>query len=100
MLGRQAKMRRESIEAFARGRREDLVRKERSELAVIEGYLPTQLDPSEIRAAAERAIADTGAAGPRDQGKVMQKVMAELRGRADGKAVAAIVGDLLGAKAS
>lgn len=100
LLGRQAKMRRESIEAFAKGGREDLVRKERSELAVIEGYLPSQLDPSEIRAAAERAIADTRAAGPRDQGKVMQKVMAELRGRADGKAVAAIVGDLLRVKAS
>ena len=95
VLGRQAKMRRESIEAFAKGRREDLVTKERAELAVIDGYLPSQLDPSEIRAAAERAIAESGAAGPRDLGKVMQKVMGELRGRADGKVVAAIVGDLL-----
>ena len=91
VLGKQAKMRRESIEAFAKGGRAELVAKETAELAVIEAYLPAQLGESEIRAAVERVIAETGASGPGDQGKVMQKAMAELRGKADGKLVAAIV---------
>lgn len=91
VLGKQAKMRRESIEAFRKGGRDELVAKEAAELAVIEAYLPAQLGESEIRAAVERAIAETGASGPAAQGKVMQTVMAELRGKADGKLVAAAV---------
>ena len=97
VLGRQAKMRRESIEAFTKGGREELAAKERAELAVIEGYLPAQLGDAEIEAAASRVIAELGAAGAGAgaQGKVMQKVMAELRGKADGKAVARVVQRLL-----
>lgn len=91
VLGKQAKMRRESIEAFGKGGRAELVAKESAELAVIEGYLPAQLGEAEIRAIVERAIAETGASGPGDQGKVIQKAMAELRGRADGKLVASVV---------
>lgn len=91
VLGKQAKMRRESIEAFRKGGRDELVAKETAELAVIESYLPAQLGETEIRAAVERAIAETTASGPGAQGKVMQKVMAELRGKADGKLVAAAV---------
>ncbi len=96
VLGRQAKMRRESIDAFRKGGRDELVAKETAELAVIEGYLPAQLGESEIQAAVERAIAETGASGPGAQGKVMQKAMGELRGKADGKLVAEIVKGLLG----
>jgi len=95
VLGKQAKMRRESIEAFAKGGREELVAKERAELAVIEGYLPRQMERDEIVALARTAIAETGAAAPADQGKVMQRLMPQVRGRADGKTVAEVVGGLL-----
>jgi uncharacterized protein YqeY len=95
VLGRQAKMRRESIEAFAKGGRADLVSKETAELKVIESYLPKQLDRDEIAALARQAIAETGAAAPADQGKVMQKLMPQVKGKADGKLVAEVVGALL-----
>ena len=95
VLGKQAKMRRESIEAFAKGGRDELVAKERAELAVIEGYLPQQLGRDEIAALAKAAIAETGAASPADQGKVMQKLMPQVRGKAEGKLVAEVVGSLL-----
>jgi len=98
VLGKQAKMRRESIEAFRTGGRAELVARETAELAVIEAYLPAQLGETEIRAAVERVIAETGASSPADQGKVMQKAMAELRGKADGKLVAAVVANLLAGK--
>jgi len=87
VLGKQAKMRRESIEAFAKGGRD--------ELRVLEGYLPEQLRRDEIAALARAAIAETGATSPADQGKVMQKVMPQVRGRAEGKLVAEVVGSLL-----
>src|SRR5262245_47263763 len=73
VLVKQAKMRRESIEAFEKGRRPELVAKETSELRIIEGYLPQQLTRDELAALARAAIADAGASGPSDQGKVMQK---------------------------
>lgn len=95
VLAKQAKMRRESIEAFAKGGRPELEAKERGELAIVEGYLPAQLGRDEIVALAEVAIRETGAAGPGDQGKVMQQLMPRVRGRADGKAVAEVVGSLL-----
>jgi uncharacterized protein YqeY len=95
VLGKQAKMRRESIEAFTKGARQELADKEAAELAVIESYLPKQASDDDIRAAARRIIGETGAAGPRAQGQVMPKLMAELKGTADGKRVAAIVGELL-----
>jgi uncharacterized protein YqeY len=95
VLDKQAKMRRESIEAFAKGGRPELVAKETAELHVIEGYLPQQLGRDEIAALARAAIADAGATSPADQGAVMRKVMPLVRGRADGKVVAAAVADLL-----
>lgn len=95
VLSKQAKMRRESIDAFAKGGRTELVEKERAELAVIESYLPQQLSADEIRDLARAAIAEAGASGPADQGKVMQRLMPKVRGRAEGRAVAEIVGALL-----
>lgn len=95
VLGRQAKMRRESIEAFTKGDRPELAAKETAELAVLESYLPAQLGLAEIETAAKRVIAETGASGTGAQGKVMQTVMAELRGKADGKVVAQVVTRLL-----
>ncbi len=95
VLAKQAKMRRESIEAFAKGGRDELVAKEKAELTLIEGYLPQQLGREEIASLAREAIAEAGASGPADQGKVMQKVMPRVKGRAEGKAVAEVVGALL-----
>ena len=94
MLQKQAKMRREAMESMAS--RPEIVARERAELAVIESYLPRQLDRAAIAERARAAIAETGATSQRDQGKVMQKLMGELRGQADGKVVAEVVGELLG----
>ena len=95
VLQKQAKMRRDSIEAFRKGGRNELVAKEEKELEIISGYLPTQMGESEIRAIVTRVVAETGATGPRDMGKVMPKVLAETKDKADGKQVAAIVQSVL-----
>jgi len=95
VLQKQAKMRRDSIEAFRKGARLELVAKEEFELAVIQAYLPSLMSESEVRAIVERVIAETGASGPREMGKVMPNVLAQTKDRADGKAVAAIVGAML-----
>ncbi len=88
-------MRRESIEAFGKGGRPELVAKEEAELALLVAYLPAQLDRDAVRERARAVIAEIGASGPHDQGKVMQKLMAALRGQAEGKLVAEVVGELL-----
>jgi uncharacterized protein YqeY len=99
VLQKQAKMRRDSIEAFRKGGRAELADKEERELAIIGEYLPQQLGEAQIREIVERAIAQTGAAGPRDMGKVMSAVLAETKDRADGKQVSGLVQSLLKAKA-
>lgn len=91
VLQKQAKMRRDSIDAFRKGGRAELAAKEEMELAIIGEYLPKQLGESEVRAIVTRVVSETGAAGPRDMGKVMPKVLAETKDRADGKQVAALV---------
>jgi uncharacterized protein YqeY len=95
VLQKQAKMRRDSVDAFRKGNRPELAAKEEQELAVIQGYLPTQMTDAELRGIVERVVAETGAAGPRDMGKVMPRVLAETKDRADGKKVASLVGALL-----
>lgn len=95
IIAREAKKREESIEAYMRGNRMDLVEEERAELEILRAYLPRQLTPEEIEARAREVIAEVGATGPRDMGKVMRVLMAEMRGRADGKEVNRIVSDLL-----
>ena len=86
-----AKQRRESIEMFKKGNRPDLVQKEEEELAFIETYLPKQMDEAELTKIIEAAIAEVGAKAPIDVGKVMKAVMPKVAGRADGKAINAIV---------
>ena len=82
------KQRRDSIEQFAKAGRNDLVEKETGEIAVLEHYLPPAVSQDEIDAAVAAAIEETGAASPRDMGKVMKAVMPKLAGKnADGKAV-------------
>ena len=100
VLQKQAKMRRDSIDAFRKGDRPQLAEKEEQELAIIQGYLPAQMSDADVRAIVERVVAETGAAGPRDMGKVMPKVLAETKDRADGKKVAGLVGAMLKEKAT
>jgi uncharacterized protein YqeY len=96
VLRKEAKQRRESITAFEQGGRPDLAARERAELAVIESYLPAQLDAEAIRQQAQAVIAEVGATGPRDMGKVMGRLMPLLAGKADGRLVNQIVRELLG----
>lgn len=96
-LQREAKQRRESIEEYRKGGREDLVEAEQGELAIIQSYLPEELTEEELRAAVQKVIAEVGASAPGDLGAVMGPVMQRVRGRADGRQVNAIVRELLAA---
>ncbi len=96
ILSKEAKQREESIEAFKQGNRQDLVDKEEAELAIIKGYLPQQMTRDEVVAEARRIIEEVGAQGPRDKGKVMPRLVAELKGKADGREINEVVTELLG----
>ncbi|RMG45580.1 MAG: GatB/YqeY domain-containing protein [Acidobacteria bacterium] len=95
VLAAYAKQRREAIEAYSKGGRDDLVEKERRELEVVEAYLPRQLGEEEIRERLKAIVAQVGASGPGDLGKVMKAAMAELRGAADGKLVNRLAREIL-----
>lgn len=91
------KQRKDSIEQFSKGGRPDLVAKETAELAILESYLPPAVDPAAIQSAVAEAIADTGAASPKDLGRVMKAAMAKLAGQnVDGKTVNEIARKQLG----
>lgn len=96
VLAREVKTRRESVEAFRNGGREDLASKEEAEIDILAGYLPEQLSEAEIAALVDEAIGATGAASPRDMGKVMGWLAPRTKGRADGRAVSQVVGKALG----
>jgi len=86
------KQRRDSIEQFAKGGRQDLVDKETAEIAVLEAYLPAAADPASVERAVSEAIAESGATSPKDVGRVMKAVMAKLSGQnVDGKTVNELV---------
>ena len=95
IIAKEAKHRQESIEAFKQGNRPDLVAQEEAELAILQEYLPQQMAREEVVATARRIIQEVGAQGPRDKGKVMPKIIAELKGRADGREINEIVAELL-----
>lgn len=95
VLSSAAKQRRDSIEKFKQGGREDLVAKETSELELITNYLPKQLTPEEIEKLVADAIEETGAAGMADMGKVMKTVMPKTKGLADGNAIKEVASRLL-----
>lgn len=95
VLAKAAKQRRESIEAAERGGRDDVAQKEKAELAIINEYLPTQLSESEIETIARRIIDEVGAKDPKDRGKIMGRLMQEIRGRADGRVASEIVERIL-----
>ena len=90
------KQRKDSIEQFAKGGRQDLVDKETAEVGVLEEYLPQQLSREEVDAKVRTVIAETGAQGPKDMGKVMKALIPVLGGRADGKLVSELVKNALG----
>ena len=85
----------ESIEEFEKGKRDDLVAKERSELAVVMAYLPEQMNDDEVRAETMKVIAELGGSTPRDVGRVMGEMMKRFKGKVDGGAVNRIVVELL-----
>lgn len=97
VVAKQVKQVRESIEEFTKGKRQDLIDKAERELAVLQGYLPQQLTAAELEAEARKAIAEVGAQGPREMGKVMALLMPRLRGRAEGKEASVAVNRLLAA---
>jgi uncharacterized protein len=95
LLQKLVKQRKDSLEIFRQQDRKDLAQKEEEEIAVIEKFLPRQLGEEEIRTKVTAAIAETGASGPQDMGKVMGLVTKQLAGQADGKLIAAMVKELL-----
>jgi len=95
VIAKEARRHQESIDAFKQGNRQDLVAQEEAELAVLNEYLPQQMTREEIIVAARRVIEEIGAQGPADKGKVMPKLIAQLKGRADGREINAVVTELL-----
>ena len=91
VLAREVKTRRESVDAFRKGGREDLAGKEEAEIAILQEYLPQALSEEEIRSLVDEAITSTGATSARDMGKVMGWLAPRTRGRADGKHVSELV---------
>ena len=95
IIAKEVRQRHESIDAFKQGNRQDLVAQEEAELAILQGYLPQQMTREEIVVAARQVIAEIGAEGPGDKGKVMPKLIAQLKGKADGREINAVVSELL-----
>ena len=95
IIAKEVRQRHESIEAFRSGNRHDLVAQEEAELAVLNEYLPQQMTREEVIAEARKVIEEVGAQGPADKGKVMPKLIAQLKGRADGREINAVVTELL-----
>jgi uncharacterized protein len=94
-LQKMMKQRRDSLDIFEKQGREDLAAKEREEMAVIEKFLPKQLDETELKEIIKNIIAETGASTPADMGKVMGVASKQLAGKADGKTISTMVKDLL-----
>ena len=96
VIAREIKQRKESIEAFKSGGRPDMAANEEAELAVLQAYMPKQMSRDEITGLVKAVVAEVGAQGPHDKGKVMSKLMPQVRGKADGQEVNAVVTELLG----
>lgn len=97
LLQKLVKQRKDSLEIFQQQNREDLAKKEQEEIAVIEQFLPKQLDADELKKIIAEIITTAGAAGPQDMGKVMGVASKQLAGQADGKTISAVVKELLAA---
>lgn len=95
VIAKQIKEREDSIEQFQKAQRSDLAEKEQREMDILKVYMPEQMSREEIVVAAEKIIAETGARGPQDKGKVMPVIMGQLRGRAGGRDINEVVTELL-----
>lgn len=95
VLSKEVKMRKDSIEEFKKGDRQDLVEKTQAEIDVLMKYLPEQLGEDEVKALVKEAVAKVGAKTPKDMGKVMGVLMPKVKGRADGKMVNQLVRSML-----
>ena len=91
VLSREAKKRREAVEAYTQAKRDDLAGKEKAEAAVIANYLPEQLSEDEIKKLIQAAITETGASGPAGMGLVMKVLQPKIAGKADGGVVSGLV---------
>ena len=98
VIAAYAKQRRDSIDGYRQGGREDLAAQEEAELAVLQEYLPRQLSEDEVRAIVQEAVANCNATSPKDMGAVMGKVMPQVKGQADGKLVNQLVREALAGK--
>jgi uncharacterized protein YqeY len=96
VIAKEIRQRKESIEAFKQGGRQELAAIEEAEMAVLEQYLPRQMSRDEIAAEARRVIDEVGAESIRDKGKVMPQLIARLKGKADGREINEVVTELLG----
>ena len=96
LLQKLVKQRKESLDIFEKQSRDDLAQKEKEEIAVIEKYLPEQMDEGALTEVLKKIIADTGATSMRDMGKVMGMASKQLAGKADGKMISQVVKKLLG----
>jgi uncharacterized protein len=95
VIAREIKQRKESIEAYQQGNRPDLVANEKAEMVVLQEYMPAQMSTEEITAIVQQVLQEVGAKGPGDKGKVMQKLMPQVKGKADGGEVNKIVTELM-----
>lgn len=95
VVAKEIKQREDSITAYKAGNRQDLVDKESAELAILKTYMPQQMSQDEVIAEAKATIAEVGAKGPSDKGKVMGKIVAKLKGKADGQMINSVVTELL-----
>jgi uncharacterized protein YqeY len=91
VLATEIKRRRDSVEQYKAGNRQDLADKEAAEIAILQAYLPQQLGEAELRAKVEEAVKKVGAQGPKDMGAVMKALMPEVQGKAEGKLVSELV---------
>ncbi|MCL2150561.1 MAG: GatB/YqeY domain-containing protein [Dehalococcoidia bacterium] len=96
VVAREIKQHKESIEAFKNGNRPEMAVKEEAELVVLQAYMPQQMSRAEISELVKKIAAEVGAQGPHDKGKVMSRLMPQVRGKADGQEVNAVVTELLG----
>ncbi len=96
VIAKEIRQRKESIEAFKEGNRPELAANEEAEMAILEAYMPAQMSRDEIVAEARKVIAEVGAGGLGDKGKVMPQLIAKLKGKADGREINEVVTELLG----
>ena len=91
VITQEIKRHKDSVEQYRAGNRADLVEKEEAEIAILQGWLPTQLTEAEVRARVDAVVQQVGAKGPKDMGAVMKALLPEVQGKADGKLVSELV---------